>query len=333
MLIAGGCVAVVLLFFLLKGSSTFTVKGNILNIGNQTLHLVWINEAGVQEQWTEADNNRFEVKGYSDSPTLVALYDSHHVMLAHFVMENGDKMQMRGDRNDIYGIEVKGSDVNERWYKFIKDHKVEYTSTDHKKLDNLIEKQVAQNPDDLLSTLLLVFDYSQLNNKAKMEPLLAKISDSAKPKWLLDSYTKLVKSVPSKANHINPFSLYEHAGSFTKIMPVDSKATLLYFWTFTIDHTKEIAPLKDLSDTYDAKTLQVADVFMEPDTASWSSHLKSDATTWKHLWAPDGPANRVLKPFNIATTPLYIVTDSIGDVKYTGSSPEEVKKEVIKLLK
>ena len=116
-------------------SKSFKIEGNIQNLGNQNVLMVWATADGVKEVRTVANNNRFEFQGESPDPALVVIYDSQSKMMAHFVMENGDHTQLRGDLNDVYGIEIKGSDVNERWYKFIKDHRAEYDEFNHATLD------------------------------------------------------------------------------------------------------------------------------------------------------------------------------------------------------
>ena len=255
-------------------------------------------------------------------------------MIAHFVMENGDHTQLRGDLNDVYGIEIKGSDVNERWYKFIKDHRAEYDEFNHATLDASIEKYAAENPSDLLSTLLLIVDYSQLNNQQKMKGLLAKIDKDAKPAWLMKAYERLVERRPKSAGRINSILLLEDNGEFGSLSTNTAKATLLYLWVNSSSHNNEMSSITKWAEEFpDKHQLQICDIYIDPDTVSWRSYTQRDGSTWRHFWAPEGPLNNQIKGLAVTSTPLYVVTDSLGNVTYNGSDIIDAEKHLRILLK
>lgn len=315
-------------------SKSFKIEGNIQNLGNQNVLMVWATADGVKEMHTVANNNRFEFKGESPDPALVVLYDSQSKMIAHFVMENGDHTQLRGDLNDVYGIEIKGSDVNERWYKFIKDHRAEYDEFNHTTLDASIEKYAAENPSDLLSTLLLIVDYSQLNNQQKMKGLLAKIDKDAKPAWLMKAYERLVERRPKSAGRINSILLLEDNGEFGSLSTNTAKATLLYLWVNSSSHNNEMSSITKWAEEFpDKHQLQICDIYIDPDTVSWRSYTQRDGSTWRHFWAPEGPLNNQIKGLAVTSTPLYVVTDSLGNVTYNGSDIIDAEKHLRTLLK
>lgn len=315
-------------------SKTFKIEGNIMNLGNQNIHMIWATEEGVKEVKAVSNNNRFEFQGMSPDPALVIIYDSQNRLIAHFVMENGDHMQLRGDINDIYGIQVKGNDVNEQWYQFIFDHRAEYQEFSHKNLDASIEKYVTEHPSELLSTLLLVVDYSQLNNQQKMKELLEKISKDAKPEWLMKAYQRLVERRPKSSSKIGSLLLFEDNGDFGSINATTAKATLLYLWVNNTSHNNEMGMLKVLADDFpDKNKLQICDIYIDPDTASWRGYTKNDGSTWRHFWAPEGPLNNQIKPLCVTSTPLYVVTDSLGNVIYNGADIMEANAKVRQIVK
>ena len=63
-------------------SKSFKIEGNIQNLGNQNVLMVWATADGVKEVRTVANNNRFEFQGESPDPALVVIYDSQSKMIA-----------------------------------------------------------------------------------------------------------------------------------------------------------------------------------------------------------------------------------------------------------
>lgn len=315
-------------------SSKFRIEGNILNLGNQNVLMVWATADGVKEVRTTAENGKFKLEGASHEPALVVIYNAQNQLIAHFVMEDGDHTQLRGDMDDPLGIEVKSSDVNERWYKFIADHRGEYEQIDRKRLDTSIEKYVADNTDDMLSTLLLVTDYSQLNNQQKMKSLLAKISPDAKPEWLLKAYQRMVERRPKSASRIGSLLLLEDNGDFGSINATTARATLLYLWVNSSAHNAEMSGLTTLAKEFNnSSQLQICDIYIDPDTASWRGYTAHDGSTWRHFWAPEGPLNSQIKNLAVTTTPLFVVADSLGKVTYNGTDITEAVRQARQLLK
>ena len=322
LLLVGGC------------SNSFRIEGNIQNLGNQNLLFVWTTEDGVKNERRAATNNRFEFEGATNQPTLVMIYDAQNQLLAHLVMENGDHMKVRGDATQPYSTEVKGDDVNERWYEFIAQHRSQYKDFNREPLDNEIEKYVAQNPDDLLSTLLVMVDYSKLNNQLISKQLLNKIDKSAKPDWLMQSWERLVMKAPKTTVKITSLLLWENIGDFGAITTNTAKATLLYLWVNNSSHHKEMSPIKALAEECsDPHQLQICDIYIDADTSSWRGYTQRDGSTWRHFWAPEGPLNSQLKPLAIHTTPLYVVTDSLGNVVYTGAEVTQATQKARALIK
>lgn len=328
-------VALAMLAVVMPGcSSSFRVEGNIQNLGNQNVLMVWATAEGVKEVRATAVNGVFKLKGESNDPALVVIYNAQNQLIAHFVMEDGDHMQLRGDMEDPLGIEVKGADVNERWYKFIADHRSEYESFDRKGLDTAIEKYVAANTDDMLSTLLLMVDYSQLGNQQKMKSLLAKISSDAKPEWLLKAYERMVERRPKSASRIGSLLLIEDNGDFGSINATTARATLLYLWVNSSAHNAEMSGITTLAKEFPNKSqLQICDIYIDPDTASWRNFTANDGSSWRHFWAPEGPLNSQIKSLSVSTTPLFVVADSLGKVVYNGPDINEATKQTRQLLK
>lgn len=312
--------ACVMLMVMYGCSKSFKIKGNIAGIGNQNLHMVYATPAGIAEQWVTAQENRFELSGVADLPTLVAIYDAQGGLLARLLVENGDNVKVRGTSTDPYRIEVKGSDVNERWYAFIHEHAAQYANDDRSALNAAIEQYAKANPADVLSTLLLLCDYRSTGGIAEVKPLLDAVKAEAKPDFLLSTYRNVLKLTAEPPKSISSFMLYESKGSFETFSPTTANASLLYFWNKLSEVQNDAQLLKSEAERTAGKVL-IADVLMDADSSSWANLRKQHMGAWRlHFWAPDGPVNSTLKQLNIASVPTVLVTDSAGKVTYAGSN-------------
>ena len=326
-----GLTAIMLLMLTACGKS-FKIKGNIGGMAEQNLRIVYATPVGVTERWATAKANRFELKGESDDPTLVTVYDSHGTFLAHFWLENGDVMKVRGTSPDPYSLEVKGPEVNERWYDFIHSHAGQYASTDPAALNKAIEDYVRANPADELSALLLLCDYRSTAGMAQVTPLLNTLKPEAKPESLLAACRHMMEATKAKPGRVTSLQLYDSNGAAASFVPTASRASILYLWTKqTASLVSDVQTLTEaLKNAHD---VQAADVLLSPDTVSWSNLRHQHFAAWsKHYWAPQGPMDASLKPLKISVAPTAIVMDSLGIVTYAGSDVRQAVQALNKLI-
>lgn len=320
---------------LMMGScnKSFSIKANLAGLGNQNVHVALITPTGVQDSYITARENQFEMKGKGDGLMIATIFDSNNRPIAHFILENGDNLEVEGLFNQPYKLKVEGSDLNEDWYRFKNEHASLYEAQDPKQLDRAIENYIAQNGDNTLSTVLLLFDYSKLNNKEKTQQLLAKIDNDAKPEALLKIYQSLNGEPKPRGGTLMSLQFLESKGDFAAFSPTGGKASILYLWTAgATTHSHDIAMLKTLTATH-GKAVQVADIYLEPDTATWRATLRADDAGWKHFWAPEGPLNNQLTSLAIESTPLFVVTDSLGKIGYNGGEWQQARAHITQLLK
>lgn len=310
----------------------FSVQGQIAGLGNQNIHVIFASTAGVNDFYTMTKNDRFELKGEAGDWTVVAIFDGQNQPLATLVFNKGDNLKIKGDMTQRHNLRVEGNDLNEEWYQFRAEHASQYRDGNPEGRDTAIEKYVKGNPSNILSTVLLLFDYSQLNNKAKIDRMLAKLEPDAKPSALLTSYTALMGKKRKPVTTLLPLVLLESKGDFSTYSPTTSQASLLYLWNVDTGHSTAIASMKQLAGSFGSR-LQVGDICLEPDSMVWQSIVKRDATTWRHYWAPEGPLNRQLINLDIRFTPHFVVTDSLGNICYNGNRLHEAEKQVKSLLR
>lgn len=313
-------------------SRSFTIKGRVKGLDGQSLHVAWLTAGGVREQWVKCEKDRFVIEGATDELTLVTICTSGMQLLARLAVENGDHLQLRGDLSQPFGLEIKGPDVDERWLKFIADHSADYQNAASNHLNQAIEDYVKAHPSDVLSALLVLVDYDARGDWNKASKLLEGLDEEAKPTGLVESCLSLIRERGKPNGRLNDLSLGDSHGGFSTVRLSDAPVTLLYFWRNDAGHRGLVEAIKSFRAPY-GKRLQVADVYVEPDTMGWSSTLRAIDAHWAHYWAPGGPLDKNLRPLEVQSLPAFALVDSAGTVHYCGPSLNVARGKARSLLK
>ena len=300
-------------------SDSFKIEGNIENLKSGAVKVIFRGDSGVVDESVNLDKKgRFSFEGMSAQPVIVNLVDSHNEPLAAVVARNGDHIKVKGDASKPMSIKVKGTRLNEDWQLFRDEHAAFYTDPNPSRLDAAIEKYVREHPDDLLSTVLLMVDYSNYSDRGKVEKMLKGIDAKARPESLTESFPSDLKS---RRGNVLPrlmtLTLVKHGGSFEEIKLTDH-ITLINMWA---NPQKErntlINKLQGLNDD-----IRVIDILTESDTLRWHQTISGDPARWQHYWAPGGPLEQGIQLLGITSMPWFAVTDSTGMVTYSGPDIE-----------
>ena len=275
-------------------------------------------DSGVCDEWVAADKKgTFEFKGHAALPVLVTLLNQRGETLGMLVAANGDHLKVQGDARKAADIKVKGNRLNEDWQLFRDEHKAFYTDANSSRLDAAIEKFVREHPGELLSTVLLLGDYSDYTDRDKVNTLLNGIDDKARPVSLMRAF-EIIKRDARHQGHLPrlmTINLMAHGGSFEEIK-LTNQITLIHLWANPQD--KRQAVIDKLQGV--AAGIKVIDILADGDTIQWHKTIASDPEGWKHYWAPGGPLERDIQLLGFTSVPWYAVTDSTGLVTYSGSS-------------
>lgn len=325
----------VLFLLLIVGCSNdnFKIEGALSDAGKQTLRGVYVNEAGVQTVYAVVENGRFMFEGVSSNPTIFYLYNPQNKLITKVMMKNGDGLKMRGTINHNYLIEMKGSDENEDWNNFRRENHLLYQEGKTKELDKKIEEYIESNGKKTASLLLLLNDYSQLDDSKRVYDLLNKIDEKARPASILNYYSEMNSSLsPTGENRkkYHSFMLYNENDSLEKFVPLRNNMTVLCFWENEDNsRTAIVNELDTLYTDFGGKNkLEIADIMLDSDTARWKRNLRREKTEWKHYWAVGGLMNKSINDLMIKSTPEFMILDSIGTPIYRGDSISVVSRMV-----
>lgn len=314
---------VVMLVVLLAscGGDSFRIDGEISNINARTVVVVFNADSGMVAERVEVDKKgHFTYGGVASSPVIVSLTDLRGEPLATLVAVNGDRLKVKGDASKPLSIKVKGNRLNEDWQLFRDEHATFYSNPN--RLDAAIEKYVREHPADMLSTVLLMADYSDHRDRDKMDTMLKNIDIKVRPESLLLAYrnspaSRVAKHIP----RVMSLTLVKHGGGFEEIKMTD-RISLINFWT---NPDKNRKALVDRLTGID-EGIRVIDVLTESDTLRWHQTIADDPKGWLHYWAPGGPLEQGIQLLGITGIPWFAVTDSTCLVIYNGPSIDAALK-------
>ncbi|MBQ3325004.1 MAG: hypothetical protein IJG81_09215 [Muribaculaceae bacterium] len=309
--------------------SDFKVNAELKGLGNQNVRVVYHNaQGGITDMWLMAQSDKLEIAGDCTSPSLLMVYNSMNVAIMRLVVNGGDRLEVKGQIADQYGLTVKGSQVMEQWNDFVVKHKSEYNMPSAVKLNAAIEAFVKDNPKSMVSTLLTLVDYAPDDEGAKVAALLKTIDESAKPQGLMDSYNQVAMLIKRGETTITSLNLLEmKSDDFEVARFTGSKPSVLCFWDKSMTPEKRLAAMEELK-MLDSTSVNIVDINIDADSAQWRSAVAATGSHWKHYWVPGSMMNSQLMRLHISSTPTIIVADSLGHQQYRGSDPVKARQTV-----
>ena len=307
------------------GGDNFKIDGNLANLNGNTVRIVFDGDSDIVDEWANVDKKgRFSFKGQAALPVLVNIIDQNGNQLITVVAANGDHIKLKGDASKAMSIKVKGSKVNEDWQLFRNEHSAFYTDPNPSRLDAAIEKYVREHPDDMLSTVLLMADYSDFSDADKVGKLLKSIHAEARVESLTRSFLgNPMGHKNASVPRLMTLTLFKHGNDFEEIKLTD-RMTLISLWANPQSDRNTL--IQKLQGIDESRKFSVIDILAEADTLRWHQTIANDPKEWNHYWAPGGPLEQGIQMLGITTLPWYAVTDSTGLVTYSGPSLDQAIK-------
>ena len=315
-----------------KENKPFKVNVELQGLGSQQVKVVYCGaDGGIVDYWARCQNNAFEIEGTCSNPSLLLVYNKMNVPIVKLVVAGGDGLEVKGKILEPYELNVKGSEMAEQYNDFMRKHKMEYKSVNSQALNTAIEKFVKDNPKSVVATVLVMLDYSP-GDSTKIDKLLEKIDDSAKPESLTASYNLLKAREKKPATKITSLNIFEQSsGDFQMAKIKGDKPSVIVFWDRELGQNDRKMIFEEMK-MLDATQVQVLDISLDIDTTGWYYATHQDGTTWKHYWVPGSMMNGEIVGLQVNTTPTIIVTDSLGNQKYRGDNPIKARQTAEDIL-
>lgn len=310
----------------------FTIEGQIDGTPQATVTIAYIGDQGVVTQNVKLEKgNTLNYTGHSQDYTLLSMWDEQGQLIAQMVLKDGDKMTIKSDGFQLPTPNIKGNKVTEQWMEFRKDNHKAFIGHDEQTVDHQIEQYIKQHPDNLLATVLLVTEYSQINDVPKLKTLLQSIKPEAKPQRLVGIIDHLLTGRNNMPSLLTELTLYRHGEGIADLKTKGNTAVLLFWSKGDAQRQTCIDTLQSLAQRYGSQ-VTIADVLVDTDSTAWSRVIKAEQATWSHWWAPGGIMDPMLNGIQISRTPMWLVTDSAAHIVHTGHSHEKMFQAVQQLL-
>ena len=304
------------------GGGAFRISGKLSDAGTQNLRIVYLSGDSIVSQWVPAVGGEFKFDGKVNDLSVVYLYSAQMQLIAHVAVDSGDDISLEGSIADCYNVKVTGSDVNEQWNKFIRDHAADFKAMRADKTDCAIADFVEKNPDNVVSTLLLTCDYTDITG-AEAQRLMKKISKQAKPEQLLSLYASFFNGNNLSSKKIDALKLRDGSDSIVLVRTYDHPASVIFFWRANDSGRQSI--VGELRSLQKDTRLQVVDICLDSDTISWRRIIDGDSVRWGHYKAIGGVVDQTVSSLNVKGSPYFIVADSTGTQIYRGKKIDDVK--------
>lgn len=311
-----------------KENRPFKVKIALQGLGSQQVKVVYSGaDGGIVDYWAKCENNAFEIEGTCSNPSLLMVYNKMNVPIIKLIVAGGDKLEVNGKILEPYNLKVEGSEMAKQYNDFLVRHKMEYQSANSQALNTAIENYVKDNPKSIVSTALVMLDYSPSDDTA-IDKLLDKIDDSAKPESLMASYNLLKARSKKPITKITSLNIFEQSsGDFQMAKIKGDKPSLIFFWDRDLglsDRNKIIEEMKMIEPSQ----AQLMDISLDIDSTGWYYATHQNNTSWKHYWVPSSMMNGEIVGLQVDKIPTIIVTDSLGNQQYRGDDPIKARQTI-----
>ncbi|MGN1246858.1 MAG: DUF4369 domain-containing protein [Muribaculaceae bacterium] len=329
-------VAAVALLCAACSSDHFTIEGAIADGGTQNVRVIYATDDGYECAWVTMQEGRFTYQGVSEELVPVWVCNQQKKVIATVLLKNGDDVKIEGSLAAPYSTKVSGTDANEEWSEFIVAHSDDFSNENYAATDAAIEEYIAANQGNVVSTLLLMGNYSDLTNKKKVDALLAKIEIDARPESVMRGFYAMqaMRADLTDKDRMATMTLWSDRDSMENVRPYGTSLSIYYFWNpddrmrYNDFHT-----IKDFGKELNSKRLQIVDVNLDSDTLRWKSILRNDSASWRRYWAVGGVVNNYVRSLNLTSTPYYILADSTGRMLYHGDNFAAARKLIENKLK
>ena len=291
----------------------FRVNGEIEGKPTMNIRVCYYANGAVHTIVTAARDGKFEFFGSAPQPAIVEITDYEHRPLARIFARNGETFDLTINREAPLTSVAEGNEITARWSEFLPDNAATLAARDSV-ANSTIERFVRANPDDVLSTLLLLTGYNSALDPVAADSLLSAIGPKARPTGMLDGYNMMISRLIAESvdRPVRPF-YYEKRDTARLFDPADSKMNII---AFTNDDLEDYDTLADSLEKAARPGVRVIDLRAANFKGVWyADTLKRNVGT-----LPGGIAARGVDSLGIPSLPFFIVADSKGKQLYRGKT-------------
>lgn len=299
-------------------------------IGNYIVtYYAWDSHKGTWlEHTASVQEGKAEVPCVTRRPTLVYLRDaSSSTSSIILYAERGDDLVITGDSSDMNAWTVTGNKISEQWSKW-------RNATAGKDTEKSIEDFVSKNPNNELSTIMMLTEWNRDDNPDGFVKVWNSIDKGARQQEIIEmcgapdfpgiEFTVTADGNLSRAkdSKISNLEIRSKSNGLDTLKLAKAKVAMLYFYeNNNSDHRVAIDSIKALTKEYKDSTQRIiANISVQTDSMIWVATLRRD--TLKGVvqgWMPHGIADKKMVRLGIGRIPWVIVTGKNAQSLYSGN--------------
>ncbi len=314
----------------------FRIEGTVDGLGTRNIVMTYVADRGVRSDGIVAIDGKFILVGASKNYTIVELTTAQHQLIGRVMIKNGQTLKCDYNLEDYYDQKVSGNKPSEQWSKFLRENAESLRTGDHILNNRLVTEYVESHKDNILSSALMLTQFYAPDHESQADSIFATIDPKARPESLVDNYRLILSRINSATLHgrIRSFTLTNLRDTTERYYAGRSSYTMFYFTGQGNERRDTIYPtLRMLNDSIKNRWIRVYEVSMAQDTSMWKRIARQDSVAWPRVWVPGGPANTTFDDIDIPRLPYYILSDSIGETVYRGSSVKTASDTLLRRLR
>lgn len=318
-------------------SDSFTITGDVAQIGNSPVSLTYYTEGGVRSISANALDGKFVIQGESPDFAPAELRAAHSTM-AFLIVRNGDKIKITGPSPD--SITVKGSKQTSNLYKIFAQYPGLTTSEPSKEVNDIVEAIVSQQGVNPVTAYLIFRFYDTVGFEHRADSILSPFLTDNTTAPILSNFVFTLSPTLAKLQAISPINIMAHGDSMMKYNPARHNASLIAIvndkngGTGDSSRKKRNKKLEDLTSLSDSLGIRVIELSLAGDSTLWKQTLRRDTTArWTRAYVPGGAAAPIMGQFSVTSLPLYVAVDARGYQRYRGKSLEAASDTLIEIAR
>lgn len=277
------------------------------------------------------------------NPTLVFLAPSAGSSLTVvFYAERGDEISISGKGTDPLFYKISGNDITDALtaWRLSATKAIAEADADPTKgsaaLNKLVADYVKANPENPASTILLLCYYNRRADEPGFEKTRKLLQgDALDPTWSsLAARADMIDDSPIPAKLPASLLLKTPNGCDT-LRPGKAPAILYFYRDNAPSRSDDLKALRKLADDYkDSTSRIICDICFEPDSSSHVYKMRGDSLRRAvRAWMPLGSSDSIARTLGVRRTPMLIVADQKGIIRYRGDDMSRASSTFRSLLK
>lgn len=317
-----------------ENKDAFIIEGTLNNLGGRPLYAIYATGDRIVTDTLRPDDGRIAMQGSSATCIPVQLYDSQMQPVMRFYLQNGDRIEIKGDARLPQEIRMKGNGLNSDLWKLIHGNYEtfatllaerrntartgKYTAalrTAEANADSILIAYISRHKGSQLSSALLVDYLLRSDNLLLCDSLWKTLDANARLPHTVDIMDELTARYALTDLNIRlPYLRYpDSTDSMTFVNPRNKDATLLYIWAAEDEPSATCYDrLAPYLQQYGDDDVQVVALSFDRDTALWHRRIDNDTLPVIHLWCEGAYNNRIMQRYAIDRLPVVMLGDSAG---------------------